>query len=152
MSPSGRILPTGNRTPPKKRLSTQQRWPMPMSYYPLPPTNPGRGTSRFGGQSNGLPSLGRSCEPADPDPGRSHLGFGYRKERLAGGLERLMKGRTTFIIAHRLSTVQGRTNCRPSHGKLWRLVPWELLQAHGLYAKMHGEVIFHSVEEGEGKG
>ncbi len=70
-------------------------------------------------------------------------------------LERLMKGRTTFIIAHRLSTVQGADKIVVlSHGKIVEVgTHGELLQAHGLYAKMHGEgAIFHSVEEGEGKG
>ncbi len=54
-------------------------------------------------------------------------------------MERLMKGRTTFIIAHRLSTIQkadtilvmeqGRLAERGTHA--------ELLRAGGLYAKLH---------------
>ncbi|NLM37571.1 MAG: ATP-binding cassette domain-containing protein, partial [Firmicutes bacterium] len=68
-------------------------------------------------------------------------------------LERLMKGRTTFIIAHRLSTVQGADKIVVlAHGKIVEVgTHQELLQTHGLYAKMYGEGgIFHSDEEGHG--
>ncbi|HHT48174.1 MAG TPA: ABC transporter ATP-binding protein [Firmicutes bacterium] len=56
-------------------------------------------------------------------------------------LERLLKGRTTFIIAHRLSTVQGADKIVVlSRGKIVEVGTHEaLLQANGLYAKMHGD-------------
>lgn len=68
-------------------------------------------------------------------------------------LERLMKGRTTFIIAHRLSTVQGADKIVVlSHGRIVEVgTHAELLQARGLYAKMYGEGrIFHNDDEGQG--
>ncbi len=69
-------------------------------------------------------------------------------------LERLLKGRTTFIIAHRLSTVQGADKIVVlSRGKIVEVGTHEqLLQAHGLYAKMHGDgVIFRNDEETPGE-
>lgn len=68
-------------------------------------------------------------------------------------LERLLKGRTTFIIAHRLSTVQGADKIVVlSGGKVVEVgTHEELLRAHGLYAKMHGDGrIFGNDEEGQG--
>ncbi|NLY91201.1 MAG: ABC transporter ATP-binding protein [Firmicutes bacterium] len=68
-------------------------------------------------------------------------------------LERLLKGRTTFIIAHRLSTVQGADKIVVlSGGKVVEVgTHEELLRAHGLYAKMHGDGrMFGNDEEGQG--
>ena len=45
--------------------------------------------------------------PAGDDSGRGDLLIDTRTEALVqGGMDKLMKGRTVFVIAHRLSTVQ----------------------------------------------
>jgi subfamily B ATP-binding cassette protein MsbA len=55
-------------------------------------------------------------------------------------LERLLNGRTTFVIAHRLSTVQQADKIVVlAKGKIVEVgTHKELIQGKGLYAKMHG--------------
>lgn len=55
-------------------------------------------------------------------------------------LGRLMKGRTTFVVAHRLSTVQGADRIVVmEHGRVVEAGPHhELLRAGGAYARLHG--------------
>jgi ATP-binding cassette subfamily B protein/subfamily B ATP-binding cassette protein MsbA len=58
---------------------------------------------------------------------------------LMEALDRLMKGRTTFIIAHRLATVRSADSILVlDHGQIVEHGPHQqLLNHHGLYAKLH---------------
>ncbi|HXH82502.1 MAG TPA: ABC transporter ATP-binding protein [Candidatus Tectomicrobia bacterium] len=60
--------------------------------------------------------------------------------RLLAALERLMAGRTTFVIAHRLSTVRGADLVVVlRHGEIVEQGPYDdLLAAGGMLARLHG--------------
>jgi ATP-binding cassette subfamily B protein len=58
---------------------------------------------------------------------------------IVGALDRLMQGRTTFMVAHRLSTIRGATTVVVlEHGQvIERGSHLELLARRGLYSRMH---------------
>ena len=67
-------------------------------------------------------------------------------------LERLMKGRTSFIIAHRLSTIHNR---RPHYrdgsraiGRKWHIMT-QLMEKEGLYHKLYTLKSLQMIEETE---
>ena len=61
------------------------------------------------------------------------------EQAIVGALDRLMRGRTTFMVAHRLSTIRGATTIVVlEHGKVVeRGSHLELLARGGLYCRMH---------------
>jgi ATP-binding cassette subfamily B protein len=61
------------------------------------------------------------------------------EQAIVGAMERLMRGRTTFMVAHRLSTIRGATTIVVlEHGKVVeRGSHLELLARGGLYCRMH---------------
>ena len=94
--------------------------PMPMSSLPAPQRlpNPGRGTGfpAFGGtKATDCHRSGAPAEPADPDPGRSHLGFGYRSGTAgAGGLGTVNERKNhLYHCPSPLHRPGGGQNCRP---------------------------------------
>jgi len=66
-------------------------------------------------------------------------------------LERLLKGRTTFVIAHRLSTVQQADKIVVlAKGKIVEVGSHnELIRGKGLYAKMHGNGMILNTNDDE---
>ena len=94
-----------------------------------------------------MPKFATALEPL---PYLSPAGVMKMWAQLQEALERLMSGRTTIVIAHRLSTVrradvivameQGRVVERGTHA--------ELLAAGGLYRRLHDLQAF----SGEGEG
>ncbi|HOJ74137.1 MAG TPA: ABC transporter ATP-binding protein [Phycisphaerae bacterium] len=61
-------------------------------------------------------------------------------------LERLLAGRTTFVVAHRLSTIQRADVILViDHGRIVeRGTHWELLEADGRYAQLYQQFVMHN--------